>query len=147
MHNTDPVQSHTPGPSPEESGKEYLSLRKPAASGQVNTASARERTHKKYAVWYGGIPGDEGRGAPNNVEALIPLEEEIRASQESPVKEQYTGKHQCKGGSVSKVEMATPMALTCKGLFLSISTFETLPISSKKCMFARSIPTKTDEKY
>ena len=30
-------------------------------------------------------------------------------------------------GSVSKVEMATPMALTCKVLFLSISTFETLP--------------------
>ena len=61
----------------------------------------RDRTHEKYAVWYGGIPGDEGRGAPNNVEALIPLEEEIRASQESPVKEPSTGKHQCKGNKLS----------------------------------------------
>ena len=30
-------------------------------------------------------------------------------------------------GSVSKVEMATPMVLICKGLFPSISTFETPP--------------------
>src|SRR5262247_2873483 len=30
-------------------------------------------------------------------------------------------------GSVSKVEMMTPRALICKALFLSISTFETLP--------------------
>jgi hypothetical protein len=31
------------------------------------------------------------------------------------------------GGSVSKVEMATPIALICKVLFPSISTFETPP--------------------
>jgi hypothetical protein len=31
------------------------------------------------------------------------------------------------GGSVSKVEIATPMALIYKGLFSSISTFETPP--------------------
>jgi hypothetical protein len=30
-------------------------------------------------------------------------------------------------GSVSKVEMMAPRALICKALFLSISTFETLP--------------------
>jgi hypothetical protein len=32
------------------------------------------------------------------------------------------------GGSVSKVEMTTPMALICKALFPSISTFETPPL-------------------
>src|SRR5215510_3778281 len=32
-------------------------------------------------------------------------------------------------GSVSNVEMMTPRALICKALFLSISTFETLPCS------------------
>ena len=31
-------------------------------------------------------------------------------------------------GSVSKVEMTTPMALICKALFPSISTFETPPV-------------------
>jgi len=34
-------------------------------------------------------------------------------------------------GSVSKVEMATPMALTYKVLFPSISTFETPPLSEQ----------------
>ena len=43
-----------------------------------------------------------------------------------------TSKHYL-GGSVSKVEMATPMALICKVLFLSISTFETLPGSCGVC--------------
>jgi hypothetical protein len=33
-----------------------------------------------------------------------------------------------KGGSVSKVEMVTPMALIYKVVFSSISTFETPPI-------------------
>src|SRR5215467_12978460 len=35
-------------------------------------------------------------------------------------------------GSVSNVEMATPIALICKALFPSISTFETLPIFSRR---------------
>src|SRR5262249_30275724 len=35
-----------------------------------------------------------------------------------------------RGGSVSKVEMAAPMALICKVLFPSISTFETLPLNA-----------------
>src|SRR5215510_1852885 len=35
-------------------------------------------------------------------------------------------------GSVSKVEMTTPMALICKALFPSISTFETPPSFSPK---------------
>jgi hypothetical protein len=57
MHNTDPVQSHTPGPSPEESGKVSLSLRKPAASGQVNTASRETGHMKSMPSGMGGFQG------------------------------------------------------------------------------------------
>jgi hypothetical protein len=41
--------------------------------------------------------GKETEEVPKNVEALIELEEAIRAAQELPVQEPLTGRQECKG--------------------------------------------------
>jgi len=51
-------------PGPVRTVADYVSCaaRNPVTSGKVNQASARERTHEKYAVGEEGMQGGEGRG-------------------------------------------------------------------------------------
>ena len=65
----------------------------------------------------GSIDALSGFGSGPQIGAEIHQRVQARRRRENP------------SGSVSKVEMMTPRALICKALFLSISTFETLPIT------------------
>ena len=57
---------------------------------------------------------------------------EDHAQHNSPGIDPHLGRHQLIDGSVSNVEMATPIALTYKVLFPSISTFETPPFPARQ---------------
>src|SRR5215472_2380897 len=58
----------------------------------------------------------------------------------------FTPSRSTKVGSVSKVEVTTPMALICKALFPSISTFETLPSTASHKAIVRRYLEAVDQR-